>query len=331
MRLPNGFGSVSKMSGKRAAQYMVRKSTGVNKNGVQTYKIIGYTSTREDGITLLAEYNKNPWNTDDQSMSMSDLFGLWDKTKSDKYQLGTVKALRSAFKHCAEIHNTPYKNIKAFHMQRVIDNFDSPSTQAKLKNLFTNLDKLALELDIPIKGYAQLLTTAPLPPSDRQPFTEAEIQTVWAHQAEPWVDSILVLLYGGWRISELLALRKVDINLIERTMRGGMKTEAGKNRIVPIHHRIFPLIAARMLEPGDRVFPGSLTCFRKRWNRFMADWGMDHIPHECRHTFRTRLEAAGANQKCCDLLMGHASKDVGNRVYNHKTIEELRDAIELLP
>ena len=63
----------------------------------------------------------------------------------------------------------------------------------------------------------------------------------------------------------------------------------------------------------------------------MTDWGMSHVPHECRHTFRSRLESAGANQKCCDLLMGHASKDVGNRVYNHKSIEELRAAIELLP
>lgn len=331
MRLPNGFGSVVKMSGVRTKPFMVRKSVGTDDRGYPIYNVIGYAKTREEGIALLTKYNESPWNTDDQNIKLCDLFELWLSAKSDRYQPGTVKALESAFKHCPGLHNMPYKNIKAFHIQRVIDEFSSPSTQAKLKNLFSNLDKFALELDIPAKGYAQLLTTAPLPPSDRQPFTEAEIQTVWAHQEELWVDSILVLLYSGWRISELLALHKADIDLIERTMRGGMKTEAGKNRIVPIHHRIFPLIAARMLEPGDRVFPGSLTCFRKRWNRFMADWGMDHIPHECRHTFRSRLEAAGANQKCCDLLMGHASKDVGNRVYNHKSIEELRVAVELLP
>ena len=44
---------------------------------------------------------------------------------------------------------------------------------------------------------------------------------------------------------------------------------------------------------------------------------------------RTFLDSAGANRKCIDLMMGHASQDVGNRVYNHKTIEELRTAIEL--
>ena len=36
------------------------------------------------------------------------------------------------------------------------------------------------------------------------------------------------------------------------------------------------------------------------------------------------------NRKCIDLMMGHVSKDVGNRVYNHKTLEELKAAIELM-
>ncbi len=56
---------------------------------------------------------------------------------------------------------------------------------------------------------------------------------------------------------------------------------------------------------------------------------IDKTPHKCRHTFETILDSNNANRKCIDLMMGHASKDVGNRVYNHKTIEELRTAIEL--
>ena len=53
-------------------------------------------------------------------------------------------------------------------------------------------------------------------------------------------------------------------------------------------------------------------------------------PHEARHTFETFLDNAGGNRKCIDMLMGHKSKDVGNRVYNHKTVEQLRDTILLL-
>uniref|UniRef100_UPI0025A01BB4 tyrosine-type recombinase/integrase n=1 Tax=Faecalibaculum rodentium TaxID=1702221 RepID=UPI0025A01BB4 len=56
----------------------------------------------------------------------------------------------------------------------------------------------------------------------------------------------------------------------------------------------------------------------------------DKTPHEARHTFETLLDNAGGNRKCIDMLMGHKSKDVGNRVYNHKTLKQLRQTIELL-
>ena len=63
----------------------------------------------------------------------------------------------------------------------------------------------------------------------------------------------------------------------------------------------------------------------------MKALNLKHTPHECRHTFETRLDNAGANRKCIDIMMGHKSRDVGNRVYNHKTLDELRIAIELIP
>ena len=56
----------------------------------------------------------------------------------------------------------------------------------------------------------------------------------------------------------------------------------------------------------------------------------DKTPHEARHTFETNLDNAKETGSGIDLLMGHKSKDVGNRVYNHKTIEQLRETILLL-
>ena len=58
--------------------------------------------------------------------------------------------------------------------------------------------------------------------------------------------------------------------------------------------------------------------------------GMNHTPHECRHTFESLLDSAGANRKCIDMMMGHVSKDTGNRIYNHKTVDELRRNLELV-
>ena len=62
----------------------------------------------------------------------------------------------------------------------------------------------------------------------------------------------------------------------------------------------------------------------------MQDTGMQHVPHECRHTFRSRLDSAGANRVCIDRLMGHKSGNTGERVYTYKILEELRANIELI-
>jgi integrase len=74
----------------------------------------------------------------------------------------------------------------------------------------------------------------------------------------------------------------------------------------------------------------SNTKYYEFWNTIMEQLGMEHTPHECRHTFRSRLDSAGANKVCIDLMMGHKSKEVGERIYTHKTIEELKEAIELI-
>ena len=221
-------------------------------------------------------------------------------------------------------------------MQETIDGCGKGySTQAAIKNLWGHLDRFALELDVINRCYSELLTSDPVPPTSKQPFTDQEVETVWGHQEEPWVDSVLVFLYSGWRISELLNLKKSAVDLEAGTMTGGTKTKAGKNRVVPIHSKIRPFVEARMDQPGEYLFSYagkkcSESQYRAFWAGFMSEWGMEHTPHETRHTFRTRLGSAGADQKCCDLLMGHTSKDTGNRTYNHKTIEELKTAIELI-
>lgn len=74
----------------------------------------------------------------------------------------------------------------------------------------------------------------------------------------------------------------------------------------------------------------SATQYYTFWNGIMEQLGQTHTPHECRHTFRSRLDSAGANKVCIDLMMGHKSKEVGERVYTHKTLSELRTAIELI-
>lgn len=336
MKNPNGYGTVAKLSGNRRRPFIVKKTVGFKENGQPIYDIIGYTATREEGNILLAQYNSNPWDVDWAKITLGQLFDLWKEKKAPKLSQAHRHALFSAFNHCKVMKNKLYCQIKAFHMQDTIDNCGkSYATQNAIKNLWLHLDKFAFELDIIQKCYSQLLTSESAPPTTRTVFTVDEVKTIWEHQNEPWVDTVLIFLYSGWRISELLALKSEDVDLEAGTMKGGTKTKAGKNRIVPIHSRIRPFVENRLMQGGERLISLNkravpLKLYRSCWKEIMTRLNMSHIPHECRHTFETRLDSAGANRRCIDLLMGHVSKDTGNRIYNHKTLEELRATIELI-
>lgn len=336
MRNPNGYGSVVKLSGNRRRPFMVRKTKGWDDRGYPVYEIIGYTATREEGNILLAEYNRSPWDVEMAKITLSGLYELWKKQKAGKLGASNRKSLFSVFKYCEKLKDLPYKSIKAYQMQETIDHCGKGySTEAAIKNLWGHLDRFALELDITARCYSSLLTSAPIPPTSRVPFSEEEIRLLWKNQNVPWADTVLMLIYSGWRVSEFLALAPSDIDIKEGTMRGGVKTNAGKNRIVPIHSKIRPLVEARLSEGGSRLInyngnPCSKSQFRILWLNVMRKLGMKHTAHESRHTFETLLDGANANRKCIDLIMGHVSRDTGNRVYNHKTVSELKAAVELI-
>lgn len=336
MKNPNGYGTVVKLSGNRRNPYAIRKTIGYNDNGYPIYKAIGYAPTREQGLIILAEYNRNPYDIDLQKITVKEVYERWNERATSKMNKNTFNSLKSAWKHCKPIENLKYKELKAYQMQDCIDNCGHGySTKQSIKALFGHLDKFALEMDIILKCNSSLITAPSVPDTKKKPFTDDEIATIWEHQQIKWVDSVIVLLYTAWRISEFLGLKKSDIDLKNMTMTGGIKTVNGKNRIVPIHNKILPFILNRMETDGEYLFSynGSqctTATYYPIWNEIMEMCNMSHTPHECRHTFRSKLDSAGANDVCMNLLMGHKAKDVGKRVYTHKTIEELRETINLL-
>ena len=297
MRNPNGYGTVAKLSGNRRRPYIIKKTAGWKNNGQPIFVIVGYAATREEGNILLAEYNRDPWDV--------------DRAK-------------------------PYKTIKAYQMQETIDGCGKGySTQAAIKNLWGHLDRFALELDVVSRCYSDLLTSDPVPPTSRDRLSNEVIERLWANAGEPWVDTVLIFIYSGWRISELLGLKTADVDLQDGTMKGGTKTKAGKNRVVPIHSLIRPMVERRMAEGGEYLIQWdghrcSESQYRVIWKGLVERLQIPGTPHGCRHTFESMLDSAGANRKCIDLLMGHVSKDTGNRVYNHKTLDELKAALELV-
>lgn len=192
MRLPSGYGSVSKLSGKRRRPYIIKKTVGWNEKGHPIIEIVGYAATREEGLALLAQYNHDPWDVDKAKLTLEGLFDLWKEMKVSKLGKSNQASLMAAFKYCKRLVKKPYRQIKAFEMQKTIDDCGKGySTQAAIKNLWSHLDRFALEMDIISKCYSDLLTSDPVPPTSRLPFTDDEVNTLGDHVGEPWVDTVL--------------------------------------------------------------------------------------------------------------------------------------------
>lgn len=86
MKLPNGYGSVMKMSGKRRKPYMVRVTTGWTidpEKGTkkQTYNVIGYAETKQEGLQMLSDYHQNPFDTKAAKMTFTDVYNAWSEAK----------------------------------------------------------------------------------------------------------------------------------------------------------------------------------------------------------------------------------------------------------
>lgn len=334
MKNPNGYGTVVKLSGNRRKPYAVRKTIGFNKKGHPIYQPIGYTETREEGLEMLALYNHEPWNIDRDKVTLKMLYERWLEVKFPKLGDATQKSLKSAYKHCKKYENAIYRKLRSFDMQDCIDNCGCGySTQWAIKNLFGHLDRFAFEIDIIDKMYSQITTAEPVPETSKKPFTDDEIKILYENKDDEWVETIILYNFTGFRLNELLSIEITSIDLDEGIFKGGSKTNSGKNRIVPVHSYIQYIVEKRvktnrkyLIELEGKKL--SKSKYYEFWNETMEKLGLNHTPHECRHFFRTKLDAVGANKKCTDLMMGHKSKDVGERRYTHKTIQELKDEIE---
>lgn len=118
---------------------------------------------------------------------------------------------------------------------------------------------------------------------------------------------------------------KVDLD--KEIFVGGVKTDAGKNRTVPIHPAILPMVEQMN---GGFLCGKSESQFRRDMKYVLEEIGVRPLtPHSCRHTFHRLLERAGVNEADRKRLMGHSLKgDITNGVYGHRGVEELRREIE---
>lgn len=341
MKLPNGYGTIYKLSGKRRKPWIARKTIGWE-GKKQLVETIGTYPTKAEALQALADYNDNPFDLVMSKMTFSDIYEKWSSTVFDE---NTNKSTRrnydAAYKASAVLFDMKISDIKLRHLQDVIDNCPNGYESCKrIRILYNRLYEYCMEHEYIKKNYADFLKVSrPENTEERNPFTSDEISILWDNLSKnEYVQIVLILIYSGVRISELLDLRKSDVHLDEQWfLVRESKTEAGRNRVVPIADKVLPFwktFCARSqcdyaMSTLDGIKKLTYDNFKKSyWYPLMSQLNMEHTPHETRHTCISQLVMRDVNKTIIKKIVGHKSiMNLTEKVYTHIEIKELLNAI----
>lgn len=364
-KLPNGFGSIKKLSGNRTNPYAVYPpTTEFAPNGSpKTPKAICYVSDWYMGFYALMEYRAGTFSpenlacprlretekkqdvvskiiasynrqargaTGNQSFAevYAEFFAYkYERDKTRAYSKSSIGATKAAYSQAAALHDMPFRSIRTEDLQSVIDNCPKKhATKEHILNLFRQMYDYAFAHDQCDRKYSDhVRINTPDDDEKGEPLTEQELALIWEHaDGNEVLQAVLIMIYSGFRIS---AYRKLEVNMEERFFRGGVKTAAGKNRIVPFNREIIPFI-----QDGNRLFTMSAGSFRPLFHAALAEIGITgHTPHDCRHTFSWLCDRYHVDTLSKKMLMGHSlGTDVTDQKYGHRTLDELRTVINKL-
>lgn len=337
MRLPNNYGSVFKLSGKRRKPYAVRVKTGEHPNGSGIYKYLGYFEKKSDALTFLAKYNEGQvtaTNIEISRILFKDVFDEWI-TEYERYKSVSQKTHESyicAYNQLKELHGRIFTSLTIDDLQKQIDRLEgmSMSTISKPITLLHHMYKYAMKKEYVDKDISRFIIRVSAEEKEQmhKAFTHAEIQKLWDDGSET-AKQMLLYIYTGFRATELLDIKISDVNLKDRYIIGGKKTAAGKNRIVPIHNKILPIV--KEFYNKDNEFLITENGRPITYNHFkdyhmiplLTSLELKHTLHDTRHTCASLLKEYGCDEFYRKLIMGHHIEDLTDRVYTHVDIQRL--------
>lgn len=362
-RLPNGFGQISEIKDKNLRnRFRAMVSVGKTPTGrpiVKPLKPQCFFPTYNDAYAALVEYNKNPYDLDND-LTVKELYEKWSE-----YYFSTLKSssstrtITSAWAYCSSVYNMRAIDLRARHIKGCMDDGvanikgvetkPSPNTKARIKSMFNLMLDYALEYELVDKNYARTFNVSDDVVKEQEEskrdhisFTDEEMQKLWDNvNIIPYVDVILIQCYSGWRPQELGLIRIEDVDLERGLFIGGMKTEAGMNRVVPIHYRIRDLVERKYKEAKELGSAYLINCtdttthrssysmtydkYQKRFIKVRDALKLNplHRPHDGRKQFVTMAKKYKLDEYAIKYIIGHKIEDLTERVYTDREIDWL--------
>ena len=334
MKNANGMGTVYKLKGNRRKPDVAKApATWDAQTFKQVQSPIGYFATRKEACIALSEYLKSPYNID--STTVGDVI---DKVfERANLSVRTIHTYKVVYKKWIQqsLEKFRLSDLKLAVCQSVLDK--TTGSFKAVKSVLKLIEKYAFEYEFINRPFADYLTAKTYAPKFiKKELTKSEIERLHQFAKNSDLGKVLLLyLYSGCRKDELYILKKenVFINREYPHIITGVKTEAGKNRVIPIHNRVLAIYKEFLKVDGDFLIPESQRKYFSVENtsinyHLSKVLGEKHSLHELRHTFRSELDRIENNQTIIDKILGHKNGSVGQKFYTHKTLKELYETVQ---
>lgn len=222
-------------------------------------------------------------------------------------------------------------------------------SRVKLKFLYNQLFDYAVQNEYVPQNISRMFSidSEIIVQHEHFPYTEEELNLLWNNVGVcEAADLLLIQCYSGWRSQELCKLKVADVHLEERWIEGGIKTKSGKHRQVPIHKKILPLIKRRYEQAqelgSEYLFNHSYERWPDRWTHYTYDYfsnlfmetfpalgiNPEHRGHDGRVHFVTVAKKYNLDEYAIKRIVGHAIKDLTERVYTKRSVDWLVQEID---
>ena len=324
LKRANGMGTVYRLQGRRTRPWVAAKGK----------TIIGYFDKKTTALDALARL---------QGRSIDEIYNwtfkqVYEAWKDEHFRDIGAKGIESyerAYDVFEPLHDRKFRELRTADYQIVIDKYSdkSHSLLSKFKQLATQMSLWGIRQELITTNFASFIKLPENVKKEKEIFSEEDIQKLEADGSQT-AKLALMMVYTGMRIGELFGLRTENVH--ETYVIGGEKTEAGRNRIIPIRsegRKYFAEFKERA--KGELLISGYagqkvIANFRKRdYYPLLERLGISKkTPHATRHTFASWAVANNIKPELLQKMLGHADYSTTANIYEHFDIDQLVNAID---
>lgn len=334
---PNGTGTVFKRGRTWSARVRVKRH-GV----IVSERTKGGFATRADAINYLPQLRAME-NGGSKSHTVDEIFQMVQQSKK---WLEITPDKRShymtAYKRMECIYDRDVASLRYSELQNLVDGIEGAFYPKRdVKTILQKIVDMAVLEEVCSSSKSEVIRcieppSKPLTGKDAR--TPEEMQAIW----DDWNKThdlitgyALIMAYTGMRTGELFAQDVTQVKPAGQVIVGGIKTEAGKNREIPIADCIVPIVQAVLPQARYGMVAYDENAYYSNWAQMIQRTGIRPLGSYCqRHTCYTRLHelVPAVSDVVINSIIGHSNSKISKLAnsYGHISLSAKLEAVNRL-